>query len=208
MPNGNDNGDEKTPIATSKSFLAVGPTLHYSHANVLTFWLLTVITFTCVCMFWSKILTGSLFSFNPESVTSPRLWHIDRFLLTGVSIFEYPWQIPVLALLMAAMAVVPVLTAQLLSFSYALPLILAVFFLADLPAFAFCLLVSCIAVACRPLRFRSRFISLALCMVPQLIYWGIFGGTKGVEPIKWGFSFTPWIGAWLIGLGEPASWWE
>lgn len=199
MPNSNGNG--KPPIVTSKTFLAVGPTLHYSHANVLSFWLLTVVAFAGVCLFWSKILTGSLFSFSPESVTSPQHWRIGQFLLSGVSIFEYPWQTLVLALLMAVLAVAPVLTAQLLSFIYSIPLILAVFFLADLPAFAACLLVSCIAVACRPLRFRSRFISLALCMVPQLLYWGFLGGAKGVEPIKWGFSFTPWVGAWLIGLG-------
>ncbi|MFH1371399.1 MAG: hypothetical protein ABII09_08975 [Planctomycetota bacterium] len=198
MPNG--NGNEKTPIVTSKSFLAVGPTLHYSHANVLGFWLLTVVAFAGVCIFWSKILTGSLFSFSPESVTSPQHWQIGRWLLSGVSIFEYPWQILVLALLMAVLAAAPVLTSQLLSFIYSIPFILAVFFLADLPAFAVCLLVSCIAVACRPLRFRSRFISLALCMVPQLLYWGFFGDAKGTEPIKWGFSFTPWVGAWLIGL--------
>jgi hypothetical protein len=80
-------------------------------------------------------------------------------------------------------------------------MILAVLFLSDLPAFAVSLLISCIAVACRPLRFRSRITSIALCMLPQLIYWGIFGGARNVEPIKWGFSFTPWIGAWLIGLG-------
>jgi len=199
MPNG--NGNEKTPIVTSKTFLAAGPTLHYSHAHVLTCWLLTVAAFAGVCLFWSKILTGSPWSFNPESVMSPQYWRIGRFLLTGVSIFEYPWQILVLALLMAVLAVAPVLTSQLLSFSYSLPLILAVFFLADLPAFAVCLLVSCVAVACRPLRFRSRFTSMALCMLPQLLYWGCFGGATGVEPIKWGFSFTPWIGAGLIGLG-------
>jgi uncharacterized integral membrane protein len=199
MPNG--SGNEKTPIVTSKTFLAVGPTLHYSHAHVLTCWLLTVVAFAGVCLFWSKILTGSPWSFNPELVTSPQSWRIDRFLLTGVSIFEYPWQILVLALLMAVLAVAPVLTSQLLSFSYSLPLILAVFFLADLPAFAVCLLLSCVAVACRPLRFRSRFTSLSLCMLPQLLYWGCLGGAKGIEPIKWGFSFTPWIGAWLIGLG-------
>ncbi len=99
--------------------------------------------------------------------------------MTGVSIFEYPWQILVLALLMAALAVAPPLTSQLLSFSYSLPLILAVFFLADLPAFAVSLLISCIAVACRPLRFRSRITSIALCMLPQLLYWGIFGGARG-----------------------------
>ncbi len=197
----NGNGGEKTPIVTSKSFMAVGPTLHYSHANVLSFWLLTVVSFTAVCLFWSQILTGELFSFSAASVTNPANWRLGRFLLTGVSIFEYPWQILVLALLMSVLAVVPVLVAQLLSFIYSVPFILAVFFLADLPAFAGCLFISCIAVACRPLRFRSRFISLALCMVPQLLYWGFPGGAKGVEPIKWGFSYVPWVAAWLIGLG-------
>ena len=199
--NVNSNGNDKVPIATSKSFLTAGPTLHYSHTNVLGFWLLTITVFAVTCLFWSKILTGSPWAFNPDSATTPASWQIGRFLLTGVSIFEYPWQILVLALLMAIMTVAPILTAQLLSFSYSLPLILAVFFLADLPAFAVSLLISCLAVTCRPLRFRSRITSLALCMLPQLIYWGIFGGARNVEPIKWGFSFTPWIGAWLIGLG-------
>lgn len=198
MPNSNGNG--KTQITTSKSFLAVGPTLHYSHTNVIMFWLLTVIFFAGICLFWSKILTGSLFTFNFELANSSKHWQIGHFLLSGVSIFEYPWQILVLALLMAVLAVGPVLTSQLLSFIYSLPMILAVFFLADLPALAVCLLVSCVAVACRPLRFRSRFASISLCMLPQLLYWFFFGGARGVEPIKWGFSFTPWIGAWLIGL--------
>jgi len=199
MPNG--NGPEKAPIVTSKTFLSVGPTLHYSHTNVISFWLLTVIVFTGVCLFWSKILTGTFLPFNLELAGSSKHWQIGGLLLTGVNIFEYPWQILVLAMLMAALAVVPVLTALLLSFSYSIPMILAVFFVADLPAFAVCLLISCVAVASRHLRFRSRFTSIALCMLPQLLYWGIMGGAKGVEPIKWGFSYTPWIGAWLIGLG-------
>jgi hypothetical protein len=55
-------------------------------------------------------------------------------------------------------------------------------------------------VACRPLRFRSRFIAIALCTAPQLIYLGYFGGARGVEPIEWGFSFAPWICAWLDAL--------
>jgi hypothetical protein len=197
----NSNGNDKAPIATSKSFLTAGPTLHYSHTNVIGFWLLTTTVFAITCLFWSKILTGSPWAFNPDSATTPASWQLGRFLLTGVSIFEYPWQTLVLALLMAIMTVAPILTAQLLSFSYSIPLILGVFFLADLPAFAVSLLISCIAVTCRPLRFRSRITSIALCMLPQLIYWGIFGGARNVEPIKWGFSFTPWIGAWLIGLG-------
>jgi hypothetical protein len=77
---------------------------------------------------------------------------------------------------------------------------LEVFSLANLPGFAICLLISCIAAACRPLRFRSRFIAIALCTAPQLLCWGVFGGARGVEPIEWGFSFAPWVCAWLDAL--------
>jgi len=191
---------EKAPIVASKSFMAVGPTLHYSHKNVLRCWLLAVAGFSVSSFFWSKILTGSFWSFDFSSITSPESWHLGKFVITGVSIFEYPWQILVLGLLMGILSIVPVLISQLMSFRYSLPFILAVFFLAALPAFAICLLVSCVAAACRPLRFRSRFIAIALCTAPQLLYWGYFGGARGVEPVKWGFSFTPWICAWLVGL--------
>ncbi len=197
-----DKQTEKAPIAGSKSFMTVGPTLHYSHKNVIRCWLLAFGAFAVSCLFWSKILTGLFWSFDLGTVTSPELWHLGAVSsgLTGVSIFEYPWQILVLGLLMGILAVVPVLISQLMSFGYSLPFILAVAFLADLPGFAICLLISCFGAACRPLRFRSRFIAIALCTAPQLGYWVWFGGTMGIEPIKWGFSFTPWICAWLVGL--------
>ena len=191
---------EKTPKVASKSFMTVGPTLHYSHSNVLRCWLLAVAAFSVSCLFWSKIVTGLFWSFNLRTITSLEFWHLGRWVVTGVSIFEYPWQILVLGLLMGILAIVPVLTSQLNSFSYSWPFILAVVFLANLPGFAVFLLVSCVAAACRPLRFRSRFIAIALCTAPQLLYWGYFGGAVGVEPIKLGFSFTPWICAWLVGL--------
>jgi len=191
---------EKTPIAVSKSFLAVGPTLHYSHKNVQRWWLAAVVAFGISCLFWSKIVTGSFWSFDLQAATMPELLRLGHSITTGVSIFEYPWQILVLGLLMGILAAVPVLTSQLMSFRYSIILVLAVFFLANLPVFAICLLVSCIAAACRPLRFRSRFIAIALCTTPQLLYWGYFGGARGVEPIEWGFSYAPWICAWLDAL--------
>ena len=193
------NGQVAGPRTVSKSFMAVGPTLHYSHQNVQGCWFLAVLAYGLSCLFWSRILTGSFWSFD-AAAASPQLWHLGRFIVSGVSIFEYPWQILVLGLLMGILAVGPVLVSQLMSLGYSLPFILAVFFLANLPGFAICLLISCIAVACRPLRFRSRFTAIALCMAPQLVYWGLFGRVAGVEPIKWGFSFSPWICAWLVGL--------
>ena len=100
---------EKAPKLASKSFMTVGPTLHYSHKNVQRCWLLAVVVFAASCMFWSKILTGSFWSFNFAAVTSPELWRLGQSVITGVSIFEYPWQILVLGLLMGALAIAPVL---------------------------------------------------------------------------------------------------
>ncbi|MHC4172776.1 MAG: hypothetical protein ACYST5_07530 [Planctomycetota bacterium] len=196
----NKQAGKRSKVA-SKSFMTAGPTLHYSHKNVQRCWFLAVMAFGISCLFWSKIVTGTFWSFNFGAVTSPEFWRLGQFLVTGASIFEYPWQILVLGLLMGILSIVPVLISQLMSFRYSLIFILQVVFLANLPGFAICLLVSCIAAACRPLRFRSRFIAIALCTAPQLLYWGCFGGARGVEPIKWGFSFAPWICAWLVGLG-------
>ncbi|MBA7659965.1 hypothetical protein ES703_67962 [subsurface metagenome] len=195
---------DKRPKVASKSFMTVGPTLHYSHKNVQRCWLLAVAAFGISCLFWSKIVTGSFWSFSFGAVTTPEFWHLGQSDRTVVSIFEYPWQVLVLGLLMGILGIVPVLISQLMSFRYSLPFILAVFFLTNLPAFAICLLISCVAAACRPLRFRSRFTAIALCTAPQLLYWGYFGGARAVEPIEWGFSFAPWICAWLIGLGIAA----
>ncbi|MHC4508149.1 MAG: hypothetical protein ACYTAO_04205 [Planctomycetota bacterium] len=191
---------EKTPIAVSKSFLAVGPTLHYSHKNVQRCWLLAVVAFGISCLFWSKIVTGSFWSFDFQAITTPEFPRLGDSMTTGVSIFEYPWQILVLGLLMGILAAVPVLISQLMCFRYSIIFIVAVCFLANLPVFAISLLISCLAAACRPLRFRSRFIAIALCTAPQLLYWGYFGGARGVEPIEWGYSFAPWMCAWLDAL--------
>ena len=131
---------------------------------------------------------------------SPQSWSLGQIVAEGISIFEYPWQILVLGLLMGILAVEPVLVSQLMSFRYCLPFVAEIFFLANMPSFAIVVLISCIAVAIRPLRFRSRFASIALCITPQLFYWAFFGRVKGSEPLVWGFSYTPWICAWFIGL--------
>ena len=183
-----------------KSFLSVGPTLHYSHKNVQRCWLLALAVFSVSCALWSKVVSGSYWGFGFDTVSSLKYWYLGQFAVRGVSIFEYPWQILVLGLLMGIVGISPVLISQLMSLRRSLPFVAAVVFLANLPGFAVCLLISCIAAACRPLRFRSRFTAIALCMAPQLVYWGYFGGARGVEPLKFGFSFAPWVCAWLVGL--------
>lgn len=187
--------------APAKSFMTAGPTLHYSHANVRRCWGLALFVYLCTCLFWSKILTGVAFYLDPQLLTEPSRWGLGHFIGKPISIYEYPWQIVVLGLLMGIIGSSGVIISLLMSFRYSIPFILSVIFVARLPLLGLILLISCIAVASRPLRFRSRFISIALCMTPQLAYWGIFGGSGNVDPLRWGISYSSWIGAWLTGLG-------
>lgn len=199
----NNKEAEKSPVVSTKSFMTVGPTLHYSHSNVLMCWFLALIAFGLSCAFWSKILTGRFISFDFGIFIHSHGWYLGDFVIGGVSIvsiFEYPWQILVLGLLTGILAVVPVLISQLMCFRYSLLFVAAIVFLANLPGLALSVLISCFVASCRPFRFRSRFTAIALCTLPQLLYWGFFGGAKWAEPIIWGYSFTPWICGWLVSL--------
>lgn len=194
-----ENGNNKS-AGPPKSFMTIGPTLHYSYPNVHRFWLLTVAVYLVACFIWTRMVGGSAFTLNLADAFQPALWDLGRIVEHPLSIYEYPWQILILGAVMGLLATIPLLVAQLLSFRYSLPLILAVIVVARLGLFGLFVFVSCIAVACRPLRFRSRFISLALCLSPAMIYWGVFGGNGSSDPIRWGFSYAPWIYAWIVGL--------
>jgi TolA-binding protein len=188
------------PNGPSKSFMTVGPTLHYSHSNVRRCWGLAIGVYIASCLFWSKMMTGNAIAFEFGRMINPDSWGLGQFVLSPLSIYEYPWQILTLGLVMGILAVAPLLVSQLLSFRYSIVMIAAVMFIARLEFFGLFLLVACVAVACRPLRFRSRIIAIALCMAPQVAYWAIFGGTESVDPVRWSFSYAPWFCAWLTGL--------
>ncbi len=197
-----ENGKTKSaPVtpAPSKSFMTAGPTLHYSHTNVLWFWALSVFVYVLACLFWHSLFNDDLL-LDLTALADTSLFRLGQFVVHPISIYEYPWQIVVLGTVMGIIATAPVLVSQLLSFRYSVAMVLAIIFIAKLHLFGVFVFISCIAVACRPLRFRSRFISVALCMAPQLIYWAIWGSYSTVDPVQWGFSFAPWIYAWLTSL--------
>jgi hypothetical protein len=195
-----ENDISRPQTALSKSFMTAGPTLHYSHANVHLCWGLAIAVYLMACFFWSRLLIGEDLSVSLLGLFQPEFWNLSRFVNKPLSIYEYPWQIAVLGILMGILATVPVLTSQLLSFRYSIPMIITVMLVARLGLFGAALLVSCVAVACRPLRFRSRFISVALCMAPQVVYWAVFGGHESTDPLRWGFSYAPWLYAWMTSL--------
>ncbi len=186
---------EKQVKPAPKSFLTVGPTLHYSHGNVKRCRLLALTVYLITSLMVSKLMTGVLFSID---FNGP--WYLQRFLFSPLSIFEYPWQILVLGMLTGVLISVPVLTSQLMSFRYSILFLLILAFVAKLPGMAVFMLISSFAAALRPLRFRSRYIAIVLCMSPILLYFAYFGGAKSNDNIQWALSFAPWLHGWLTAL--------
>lgn len=195
-----ENGSSKPQAVPSKSFMTAGPSLHYSHANIHLCWGLSIAVYLAAAFFWSRLLIGEDLSVSLLGLFQPEFWNLGRFVAAPLSIYEYPWQIVVLGILMGILAGLPVLISQLLSFRYSIPMIIIVVIVSRLGLFGLFMTLSCIAVACRPLRFRSRFISIALCLTPQVVYWAVWGGYQSIDPIRWGFSYAPWLYAWLTGL--------
>jgi hypothetical protein len=181
-----DTETPKTIKYASKSLITAGPTLHYSHANVNSCYFLAVCVYYAAAVFCAKLLTGRLISpWGPL--------YLEKFILSPLSIFEYPAQIFVIGLLVGIFIAVPILASQLMSFKYSLLFILMLSFIAGLPALAVCVLIGAFAAALRPLRFRSRYIAFVLCTSPVFVYFALFGGAKNTDSIRWALSYAPWF---------------
>jgi len=185
----------KTEKLVSKSLMTAGPTLHYSHANVNGCYFLAVCVYYVASVFWSKLLTGKLIC--PEF---PGPFYLEKFVLSPLSIFEYPAQIFVMGLLVGIFIVVPILASQLMSFKYSILFVLVLAFIAGLPGLAIFVLIGAFAAALRPLRFRSRYIAVVMCISPVFIYFGFFGGVKNADSIQWALSYAPWLDGVVTAL--------
>ena len=191
---------KKTAASPQKSLLTIGPTLHYSHDNVMFFHIAALCSYAVTLLFWSKILTGELFPFPANWAEPENFFGMANLINHPLSIFEYPEQIIVLGMLMGIIAVVPTLISQAMSFRHSLPFVAAYLIMGRPVGFAAILLISCFGAASRPLRFRSRIIAIALCISPQVLYWGYYGNIGTLEPIKAGFAYAPWLCALVAAL--------
>lgn len=184
----------------SKSFMTSGPTLHYSHSNVLASFWFSFIVYAALCSFWAKINYGEVGIPELNTIFEPERWYLSTFLSTPLSIFEYRYQGMVIGGLIGLLSIVPLTVSLLLSFPHSILFILTAALVAQLPGLAVALLIGCVAISCRPLRFRSRFVSIVLCIVPPMLYWFLTGGLHTAEPLRWAYSYFPWMFAWITAL--------
>ncbi|MBN1787364.1 MAG: hypothetical protein JW806_03110 [Sedimentisphaerales bacterium] len=189
----------KAAKSAPKPFMTAGPTLHYSHTNVNGCYFLAICVYYIAAVFCTKLLTGGLVS---SDLTGP--FYLEKLILSPLSIFEYPAQIFVLGSLVGIFIAVPILASQLMSFKYSILFILILYLIAGLPGLAIFVLLGSVAAALRPLRFRSRYIAIVLCMSPVFIYFIFFGGVKNADIVQWALSFAPWLYGLLTALAIAA----
>jgi len=174
-----------------------GPTLAYSRRYRLVCWGINLGLYALLNMFYLRLQTGVWFSWrSPHG--SPFL--IEQ-LLAPLSVFNYPIQIVVLGAIMGLLCAVPILTAQLHHVLYALPLVAAVLLLGQNRLLSLSLLLSCAAAGFQPLRFKSKFVAAVLCLLPPVLYWGIFSGRNPEQDIlRQAVLYAPWVLAFLLAV--------
>ncbi|MBN1764983.1 MAG: hypothetical protein JW860_06970 [Sedimentisphaerales bacterium] len=189
MPENNKHGYRR--------WMTDGATMVYSRKARLIYWVINLLLYTLLNMYALWVQSGHWIQFK-SPYTSVSL--IPR-LLYPLNIFQFPSYILVIGLLMALICTVPILIALLYNFSFSLPFILLVFFPGHNRILALCLLVSCAAVSFEPMRFKSKFVAAVLCLVPELIYWGIFSwGNPEQNILRWAVLYAPWILAFFISV--------
>lgn len=90
--------------------------------------------------------------------------------LAPINIEQVPMMILVHGLILAALVSIPVLVAMLYRLPCAIPFIGVVGFIAVMPWLAIALLGSCLLASVKPFRFRSRFASALMGLLPVILY--------------------------------------
>lgn len=159
------------------------------------YWLVNLVLYALLNMFVLRIRTGQWIQpegpYNSGSLISELLWPLN--------IFNFPVYIIITALLTAMLCAIPMLIAQLYNLLHALPFVLAVLFLGHYPMLSLSLLVCCAAVSFEPMRFKSKFVSATLCLVPVVLYWILYSGENPEQDqLRWAALYAPWAMAIII----------
>jgi hypothetical protein len=188
---------EKKEVTPPKRWFSNGPGMDYARRHRLSAWFLNLLLYALLNMFYLRLRTGSWMATN--GANGSKLL-IDQ-LLAPLDIFFFPTYIIVIGMIMALVCVVPILTAQLYNLLHAVPFVLAVWFLGDNTVLSLCLFVSCAVASFEPLRFKSKFVASLLCLLPEILYFIIFGGDNPEqEVLRWAVLYAPWGMAFLIGV--------
>lgn len=184
-------------ISAPKRWFTDGATMAFPARHRMVYWVINLLLYVLVNLFFLRVQTGSLNLTGPYE-SGPLL----TGLLSPLNIFYFPTYIVVVALVVAMLCTVAILTSQLYSFLFAIPFVMVVFFVGHNPALTLCLFVSCAMAGFEPLRFKSKFVAAVVCLIPVVLYWVLFSGGENPEQDvrRWAILYAPWALAFLISV--------
>jgi len=179
----------------SKGWFTDGPTITFPARQRIIFWLVNLILYALLNMFALRLQQGVWFQLHGPYHSGPLIEQV----LYPLNILQFPSQIIVVALLTTLICSVAILMAQLYGLLPSVPFIVVVFFLGHNPILSMCLLVSCAAVSFEPMRFKSKFVSAVVCLLPQVLYWVFFSGeNREQDVLRWAILYAPWALAFVM----------
>jgi TolA-binding protein len=146
------------------TILLIVNVLLFAGLGCVAYWLRTGVVFAPTSDHYFAQLAAT---FNPaiENEYTP-----TGLSLGPIRVDQVPMMIVVLGLVLAALVSIPILATILYRLPCALPFIAVVGLVAVMPWLAITLLASCLTVSLNPLRFRSRFATVLLALIPEIFY--------------------------------------
>ena len=136
----------------------------FAGLGCVAYWLRTGVVFAPrVADYWD--LLAATFHPFPDTKFTP-----TGLSLAPISIEQVPMMILVHGLILAALVSIPVLVAMLYRLPCSIPFIGVVGFIAVMPWLAIALVGSCLLASVKPFRFRSRFASALMGLLPVILY--------------------------------------
>ncbi len=194
---GNDNSTNYLRNRPRRWFTD-GVSMNFPPLKRAVYWFINLLLYVLLNMFYLRIQTGSWLQWsNPYNSQS-----LIEQLLHPLNIFQFPSYILIIASLTALICTIPILIAQLYNLLYALPFVLALLFLGHNSALSLALFVSIAAASFEPLRFKSKFVAIILCLLPEIFYCWVFSGVNPEQNnvLRWAVLYVPWALAFLISL--------
>ncbi len=138
--------------------------LFFVGLGCVVYWMRTGVVFApSLPDYWDQLAA----TFSPSLDTQ----HTPVSLSMGpISIDNVPLMTPILGMLLASLVSIPILVAILYRFWSSVPFLGVVGFVAVMPWLAITLLGSCLLASVRPFRFRSRFVSALMGLLPVILY--------------------------------------
>lgn len=139
------------------------------------FVILSFAGFVAANAFFSYLCTGNWLELSPSGFRKACAAPLAGVLLHPLKIFNYPWMMAVLAVLVGLMIFVPTMLAVLYRLWVAVLFILPVALVAHAPLMALTLLVAALAASQTRLRSNFPFLALLVGLVPVGVYIYLFG---------------------------------